>query len=382
MALVSADTKPDESTPDVTSTPPITKPSTHWTGSGHDRLDVDERGWLVATDDYFRLLLSRPELALVDESCVGETALHHALVDDPKRTVLPRQLTSIRDVDARENYRHLLRFRDGLLAAGSLEGWYLQTLRAGVVDLPPLFLQWVVQACLLQVLGGFAQDVAGARIARAAELLFRPQRIHTQDGQVLSGDQAVLDMLNETGGLGDMGRLLAQNKMPLPTVNVEVLSDDNAHRYWQHIDRHRFVLDLTHNVSNELSHGLVLSLTRAQSGLTALARVLEAWVMHFLGVKVTIKPEPKIDDANWRWHVGLDADSSSLLNDLYLDRPVEPERMQRLLSLFRLTFQDPREMRDDVAGKPVYLALSMTADKLVKLKPQNLLLNLPLRTSQ
>ena len=54
--------------------------------------------------------------------------------------------------------------------------------------------------------------------------------------------------------------------------------------------------------------------------------------------------------------------------------------MKRLLSLFRLTFVNPLEMRADVAGKPVYLALSMTADKVVKLKPQNLLLNLPLRT--
>jgi hypothetical protein len=67
-----------------------------------------------------------------------------------------------------------------------------------------------------------------------------------------------------------------------------------------------------------------------------------------------------------------------LLNDLYEDRPVEAERMQRLLSLFRLEFANPQEMRADVAGKPVYLGLMMNEARELRLKPQNLLLNLPL----
>ena len=79
-----------------------------------------------------------------------------------------------------------------------------------------------------------------------------------------------------------------------------------------------------------------------------------------------------------RWHVGLDVHASALLNDLYEDKPVEPERLQRLLSLFRLEFDQPQEMRADVAGKPVYLGLMMSEDRAMRLKPQNLLLNLPL----
>ena len=35
-------------------------------------------------------------------------------------------------------------------------------------------------------------------------------------------------------------------------------------------------------------------------------------------------------------------------------------------------------MRADVAGCPVYLGLMMTNERLVRMKPQNLLLNLPL----
>ena len=35
-----------------------------------------------------------------------------------------------------------------------------------------------------------------------------------------------------------------------------------------------------------------------------------------------------------------------------------------------------------LAGRPVYLAMAMNADNVLKLKPQNLLLNLPLSRPQ
>jgi len=38
-------------------------------------------------------------------------------------------------------------------------------------------------------------------------------------------------------------------------------------------------------------------------------------------------------------------------------------------------------MRADVGGKPVYLGLAMNAEQTLKLKPQNLLINLPLAAS-
>ena len=348
-----------------------------WPSCGFLQLERNARGWLVPTDGYLRLFLARPELALVEESCPAEIALNEALIASPRQAVTPVALAALADADVRANYSFFLRFRDDLLAAKTLEAYYLQTLRTGNVKVPPLFIDLVAQACLRNVLN----DVTDPFEVRAAEMLFRPQRIYSQDGQILSGDQAVLDLLNETGGLGDMGRLLTQNNAPMRAVNLAVLTDANVQAYWESGERHNYLLDLTHEVSNDLSHGLTFTLTRARSGLTALARVLEKWIAHFLGVQVRIKPEQKIEDANWRWHVGLDVESTALLNDLYQDRPAESARMQRLLSLFRLEFADPLEMRADVAGKPVYLALSMTADKLVKLKPQNLLLNLPLRAA-
>ena len=38
-------------------------------------------------------------------------------------------------------------------------------------------------------------------------------------------------------------------------------------------------------------------------------------------------------------------------------------------------------MRADVAGAPVFLGLAATADWTLRMKPQNLLMNLPLRVS-
>lgn len=348
-----------------------------WTACGHDRLERNAHGWLVPTDDYWRLWLERPELALVEESCAGETALHEALMASPQRTVQVHEFDAIEDPDVRANVRLFLGLRDAVLAAGSLEAAYLGLFRAGAIQLPPLFLDLMAQAIVCRLLDGDGD----AWHWRAAELLFRRQRVSVQDGRVLCGDSEVLDMMSQTGGLGEMGRLLMQGGAALPVVQMAVLGPDNAAHYRQSqvgTGRFNWLLDLTHEVRNELPHGLTLTMNRADSGLAALARVLERWVQHFLGVSVQIQPESRVDDPSWRWHLGLDAESSPLLNDLYLGHEVSPERLQRLISLFRLRFDDPQQMRTDLQGKPVYLGLAMTADGLLKLKPQNLLLNLPL----
>ena len=350
-----------------------------WPSSGFSPLQRNPRGWLLPPDDDLRCFLARPELAPVAESCQAERALHAALQALPSRQVTPAELRKVQDPDARESYQHFLRFRDGLLAAGTLEACYLGLFSRGakgVITIPPLFIDLLAQAIVHNLL----HDSGDAYEVRAAEMLFRPQRISTQDGQVLSGDQAVIDMFNETGGLGDFGRFLAEAKAPLRTVSLQVLADDNAPDYWGQADRHDFLLDLTHEVTTDLSHGLVLKMTRARSGLKALAGVLQKWTRHFLGIGVVIRPLQQIDDAAWRWHLGLDTEATALLNDLYEGRDVTPERLGRLVSLFRLDFEDPREMRADVAGKPVYLGLMMNAGGVLKIKPQNLLVNLPLRS--
>ena len=351
-----------------------------WSSCGFALLERTPRGWLRPTDAYWRLWLARPELALVEESCPAEQDLHAALMDQPTRQVPAAELDAFEDDDARANHRLFLAFRDAVLAAGSLEAAYVGFFKAGAIQVPPLFLDLMVQAIVCNLL----QDEPDAWQWRAAELLFRRQRVRVQDGRVLSGDSEVLDLSHETSGLGSVGRLLMQSGASLPTVQLEVLGADSAGRYMNSLagpGRFNFLMDLTHEIQRELPHGLTLTMNRAQSGLKALAQVLEKWVRHFLGVGVQIQAESRIEDPSWRWHLGLDAESTRLLNDLYTGQTVAPERQQRLISLFKLRFDDPQYMRADVQGKPVYLGLAMTTDGLLKLKPQNLLLNLPLAES-
>ena len=56
--------------------------------------------------------------------------------------------------------------------------------------------------------------------------------------------------------------------------------------------------------------------------------------------------------------------------------------MERLLCLFQLDFANPADMRPAIAGRPVYLAMAMDDGRRLRLKPQNLLLNLPLARLQ
>ena len=76
-----------------------------------------------------------------------------------------QQIAAIGDDDARENYRVMLRFRDQLLAAPSLEAFYCGLFQHDVA-VPPLFVDQTVQAILRGILDG---DDDGLK-ARAAEL--------------------------------------------------------------------------------------------------------------------------------------------------------------------------------------------------------------------
>lgn len=350
-----------------------------WPGCGAHWLTPDTRGWLPPTPAWWAHWLRRPELALVAESCPAEHRLHALLAADPLAPAPAPLLDAIADADVRSNHRLFLALRDGVQAAGTLESFYAGLFRQGAITLPPLFIDLLVQAMLAHLLG----NTCSAWEARAAELLFRPQRISLQAGRVLAADSATVSRLGDGGGFGALGRLLAEAQVPLRSADLQVLNADNAASYFhdRHHDgteRHRFVLDLTHQVPKALATGVQVPLTLAQSGLAALARVLQRWVQHFTGAAVTITPLVRIDGAPWRWHVGLDAEATAILNDLYQNQPVAADRLARLIGLFRLDFADAADMQPALAGAPVWLGLAVAADGQLRLKPQNLLLNLPL----
>jgi len=149
---------------------------------------------------------------------------------------------------------------------------------------------------------------------------------------------------------------------PVQALALDVLDSGNAQLYWSRDER----------------HDLVISLNQGRAALAAFCRVLERWIGHLCGVSVTVESIPRIDESPWAWHIGLDAQSTAFLNDLWRGAAPDAQRLQRVLALFRLDFADAGDMRADIAGRPVYLALSMGEDAVVRMKPQNLLTNLPL----
>jgi hypothetical protein len=333
-----------------------------WPDSGYELLQVRDDGRLAVTDAYLRRFLERPELAPVAESNDAERRLHAELLDHPRMTVPESRLQALGDPDAVENYQVALAFRDRLVQAGSLEAAYLELFlnpgAHGGVPVPPLFVDLLAQAVARHLVAG----THDALRARAAELFFREQSVTINEGFIMAADREVVETHADSGGFGDLGRLVAQAQTPLRTVDLDVLDSENAATYWARAHR----------------HDTVLNLNFAGDGLDAFCRVLEAWVAHMLDVRVRIEPVQQITDERWVWHVGLDREASRLLDDLWHGEEVGEARLARLLSLFRLEFQDPSVMIADIQGRPVYLALMMTEDKRLKLKPQNLLLNLPL----
>ena len=334
-----------------------------WPSCNYRLLRVDADGRLVASDEFLKSYLLRPELAPIPESCAAELDLHERLLANPRRSVAGREVDAVADSDARENYRIWLRFRDRLLAAPSVEAAYVGLFEGDGVDVPPLFVHQLTQVLLRHLLGGEADPFH----VRAAEMLFRTQKISIlEDGAVMAADERSVELYATTGGFGSLGELLVQNRTPSRTIELDVMSQDNAAGYWNRDER----------------YDLAISLNRGQPALGALCRVLERWIAHFLLVDVTIEPKREIDDARWVWHVGLDSEASALLNDLYNRVEIADDRMERLLCLFELRFADPTVTHEAIGGRPVYLAMAIDAERRLRLKPQNLLLNLPLARRQ
>lgn len=331
-----------------------------WPGAGYRHLEVRADGHLAVTDGWLRCLLARPEVAPVTESCERERTLHQTLMADPRRPVAEAELAALADPDARENYRVMVDFRDLLVSQPTLENAYL-TVTTGQYPrpVPQALLDELVRVMLCHLLGE-ADDLYRWR---AAELLFRPQKVAVEGGVMLA-DAAYLQARRPAESLTLLQSLIRQaGGEPLDTrEQLEVLNKTTLGHYRRH---------------NE-AHDLAMSLNLNEPGVQALARVLERWQYHFHGLEATITPLASIDDAHWRWHIGLDAESNRILNGLYQTGKLSDDDAPRLLALFRMQVADAGRLRADLRDYPIYLGLAMDAEHTLRMKPQNLLLNLPL----
>lgn len=326
-----------------------------WVSSGHHLSRQNAAGELLATPELVMAWLARPELSPPPEACEAERALHAALLADPFRKVSDAEIAAMGDADARENWTFFLRFRDRLAAAPSIEQAYRDLALAPRVDLPPLFLDQLAHLVLRNALEGCEDPYT----LRAGELFFRAQRASVHDGVLTLADADLIDEIEK-------GRAAMMHVAPLTAMlekdELDVMDDENAWTYWSRSDANSMAMNLGGN-------------HKAREGL---ANAIAAWVKHLLGVKVFVEPLAKMEDRDWRWFVGLDAEGTRIGNALWRGDSLKAEDMDRVAALFRLAFADDRQMDKRVRGKPVYLILGMTADRMVRMKPQNLVAGLPL----
>jgi hypothetical protein len=325
-----------------------------WLSCGHHLTDRDADGRLVLTDEFLKTYLARPELVPPDDADDAECTLHAALLADPRHVVDPKDVAAIADADARENWELMIGFRDHLVRHATLEAAYLALLRHGVGKTPPIFINQLVHVILRNVLDGCDDPF----VLRAAELFFRPQRMTLHEGALLAADD---ETIAGTGG-GPVSPLVSMLGVPAASA-IDVLVEDNAQSYWTRSDQFDMAFDLT----------------TGRRGLAALGEVITRWLAHLHALDVTIEPLAEMRDVRFTWYVGLDAEGTRIGNQLWSGGEIDDADQSRLVGLFRLTLRDADAVVDALKGEPVYLLLAMTHDKLLRMKPQNLVMGLPLR---
>jgi hypothetical protein len=225
--------------------------------------------------------------------------------------------------------------------------------RRGVGKTPLLFMNQLVHVILRNALDRCEDAFA----LRAAELFFRPQQVTLHDGSLIAADEETIAGISPQ----PVSPLVAM--LGLPTAGeIEVLNDDNAETYWQRSDLFDLALDLT----------------AGRRGLEALAKAIEAWIAHLLSVEVEIEPLIAANDVILTWYVGLDAEATGIGDALWNGEALDEATRKRIVGLYRLTFRNNQAVLDKARGEPIYLILAMTPDRMLHMKPQNLLTGLPI----
>jgi Family of unknown function (DUF6352) len=324
-----------------------------WVSSGHLLLQRDDAGQLAVTDAFLKAFYARPEVLPPAEACAQERALHARLMIAPNDPVLPDDIAGMLDSDARENWTMLIAFRDLLLDSGTVEKAYLKLVRNGTGQTPPLFINQLVHAILRNAL----DEEPDAFVLRAAEMFFRPQRLTVNDGALLLADEETVD-----------GAKVDHHASPLVAMfgeqaakSLDVLIGDNSEGYKQRSDAFDMVMDFSFDKEARQALGLVIS----------------RWLDHLLGVETQVRALPEVHDRNWQWFIGLDQEATRIGNQIWEGKDLPEADKARVVALYEMTFADPARILPQVGASPVYLILAMGADRIIRLKPQNLIAGMP-----
>ena len=96
-----------------------------------------------------------------------------------------------------------------------------------------------------------------------------------------------------------------------------------------------------------------------------------------LAIGVDIAPLTGLREARLSWYVGLDVDGTGIGDRLWNGDALDEATARRVVALYRLTFRDRASVAAPPDAKPVYLILAMTPDRVLRMKPQNLVVGLP-----
>jgi hypothetical protein len=325
-----------------------------WISCGHHLLDREPGGGLVVTDEFLKAYFIRPELMPPTDACEAERQLHAELLAQPRRPVHEDEITAIADPDARENWQFVLAFRELLLGHPTLEAAYLALMRSEAVALPPLFVNQLTHVILRNALDGCDDPF----MLRASELFFRPQRVTVNQQSLLAVDEEWIGSDNPV----PTTPLLALLEIP-EEAQIDILDDENTDSYWQRSDMFDMGLDLA----------------AGKRGPAAVAEVMTRWIAHLLAVDVTIEPLTELRDVSLTWYVGLDAEATAIGDRLWNGEKLDNHSADRVTGVFRLAFSAETAVSHDLKNEPIYLIMAMTPDRILRMKPQNLITGLPIK---
>jgi hypothetical protein len=75
----------------------------------------------------------------------------------------------------------------------------------------------------------------------------------------------------------------------------------------------------------------------------------------------------------------LESEGTKIGNLLWEGKEIDPTQKARLIAVFKLTFIDKARVKQGYEDSPIWLLLGMDEGNVVRFKPQNLLLSLPLK---
>ena len=248
----------------------------------------------------------------------------------------------------------MLAFRDHLTGHRTIEAAYLDIIRRGI-KVPHLFINQLVHVILRNAL----DDCDDPYVLRAAELFFRPQRMTLHEGSLIAADEETI--AGKSGHAGLAAGLDARHSGRGRDRRDERRQRRALFRAQRPVPR------------GARSHRRPARLAGARAG------VIARWVGHLLAVEVEVEPLTEMREAKLSWYVGLDAEGTRIGDALWNGEELDEAAQARVVGLFRLTFRDPDVVVDKVKGEPVYLILAMDKDKVLRLKPQNLVTGLPIK---